>query len=253
MSDLTVIAGTSWANYRAVNRGWVLLTGVFPRALVQVAFYLLLAQTLPVHPSAAVSLMSGSAFVATRSTVVNATSILMIDVSHGTLDGTRLGRRGLPTVALVRSWIWVAEGAATAACAFLLLGLCALGPRQLSSHLPALGVIALVSVTSVPLGLIVAALGLLRRIETLISNLVTYLLLLASGALTAAPAAWLARVGAFLPLTNGVRGLWNSADGSFPWAAAGREALTGAVWLVVAILVVRLVERHLRRTGESAS
>jgi ABC-2 type transport system permease protein len=248
MSDLVVVARVAWANYRVTATAWAVVTVLLPRAVLQVAFLTMLGQHITGHENGAYALLASSAYVATRSTIINLLNVVTVDLTHGTLDGTRLGRRHLATVLITRSWVWVVEGATSATTAFATVGLLLLGPSELAKYLDGVVLVAVAAATTVPIGLLTATFALRCRAEALVSNVAAYALLLLCGAMARPTGVW-AEIADTLPLTNLITALHGVVDGRWDWLLLGREAVADATWLLIAIFAIQHVARRLRKTG----
>jgi ABC-2 type transport system permease protein len=104
------------------------------------------------------------------------------------------------------------------------------------------------------LGVVVGSIGLRGRNVSVIADLLTGLLLLATGANVPIPRLpeWGQHVSSLLPLTHGIEAARQIVGGSSISAAAHPlilELLTGAVYLVAGIALLRLLEHEGRRAS----
>lgn len=132
-------------------------------------------------------------------------------------------------------------------------GVLLLDVRLAPGSLPALTVVALITVAScTALGMVLGSLALWTRDVLFVSNLAYFLMLLLCGVnvpLERLPG-WVQALGAGLPLTHGLAAARAVAAGSTLAEVAGlgaREALTGAAWAAAALLLLRLFESEGRR------
>ncbi|WP_433444972.1 ABC transporter permease [Nonomuraea sp. CA-141351] len=245
---LRTIAILSWRQYRAVYPLRVVLASSLPRAILQTLFVAYLGLIAAGPAGRDFALVGGAMQVVTIATVIKAADILVEDRLFGTLYRTRLAWIPLPVVAATRWWVFTAEGvlgglvAATAAC--LLFDL----PALMADIWAAIGLVLLVALSTSALGMAVAAVAMTQRVDSFITNLVSYLLLALTGAvapLERLPDA-LEALAHGLPMTNGLLAIRGALSGG-PWLGhTAAEAAVGLGWLAVATAVLTLQARRAR-------
>ncbi|WBO69638.1 ABC transporter permease [Streptomyces camelliae] len=113
--------------------------------------------------------------------------------------------------------------------------------------LPQLAAAVLVTALSCSaFGLIIGAVGLRTREATLVSNMVLYTMLLLCGVNVpvAALPGWLAVIGTAMPMTQGIEAARRALSGDGGVAALlGWELLKAAVFVLVGLLMLRVLER----------
>jgi ABC-2 type transport system permease protein len=135
----------------------------------------------------------------------------------------------------------------------LTAGAIALGVAIPAAAIPGLAAaIAITSFSCTGLGLVNAALGLRWRETAVLTNVFVYFLLLVTGVnvpLDLLPD-WLATMAQGLPVTHGVEAAREAVGGATVAEISGllaAEALIGAVYTVVGLVLLRLFEREARR------
>jgi ABC-2 type transport system permease protein len=135
----------------------------------------------------------------------------------------------------------------------LTAGAIALGVAIPAAAIPGLAAaIAITSFSCTGLGLVNAALGLRWRETAVLTNVFVYFLLLVTGVnvpLDLLPD-WLATMAQGLPVTHGVEAAREAVGGASVAEVSGllaAEALIGAVYTVVGLVLLRLFEREARR------
>lgn len=248
VAALRTVAALSWREYRAVYPLRVVVASSLPRAILQTLFVAYVGLIAAGPGGRDFALVGGAMQVVTIATVIKAADILVEERIFGTLHRMRLAWLPLPVVAATRWWVFTAEGvlggmvAATAAC--LLFD----RPALMTGMWAATGLVVLVALSTSALGLAVAAFAMTRRVDSFITNLVSYLLLALTGAvapLDRLPDALEAPARA-LPMTNGLLAIRGALAGG-PWLGhAAAEAAAGLGWLAVATALLTLQARRAR-------
>ena len=228
----------------------IYLSTTVPRALLQVGFLTYLGYYAGGSAGRSFAFVGACVHVTLVGTVVRGPDALLDDRLQGTLHRLELGIVSVSAVALARWWVFIAEGVAEALLAAAVVGpLVGEGGTALKL-LVAAPLVLLVAITTTGLGLAVAALSLTRRADVLLTNLASYVAVVACGVV--APVSALGPLdGAahLLPLTNGLLAVRDVAAGK-PWLAdAGWEAAVGGTWLALAVTLLERQLRRIRRTG----
>lgn len=119
-----------------------------------------------------------------------------------------------------------------------------------------MALIAVVAVASHSLALFITGLSMkFLQFGTLLNGMVFLPMLAVCGAVVPVGVwpRWVQQLSVFLPLTHGLAGVREIFDGAPPGillAAAGRELMVGAGWLILAVLAFRLFIERARRTGQ---
>lgn len=232
-------------------RTWML--GWFMRMLAQVLFFLTIGDLL--GPGQARYLLIGNGVLMVTLHGLNATASTTWELENGTLGLLVASPSSPSTVLAGRSLFWLPDGLACGVGAVLLLSPVA-GLRLTPGAVLALIVVmAVTALSSYCLGLFLGSLVLTAGdLRNVVSNgMLTVMMALCGPEF---PPASLGRffghVGAFLPLTHGlraVRGIFG-ADGAGQIAGlTAQEALVGSCWLAVALTVLHLRARRSRHEG----
>ncbi|MEV0391391.1 ABC transporter permease, partial [Nonomuraea sp. NPDC050643] len=206
LAALRTVAVLSWREYRAVYPLRVLLAGSLPRSILQAVFVAYVGLVAAGPAGRDFALVGGVLQVITIATVIRGGDILLGDRVFGTLYRMRLARLPLPLVAAVRWWAFVVEGVAGALVAATAAGLLFDRPALMAGMWAASGLVLLVALSTSALGMTVAAVSMTHRTDSFIANVVSYLLLAATGAvapLGRLPDA-LEAAAHLLPMTNGL-------------------------------------------------
>lgn len=184
-------------------------------------------------------------------TVIRAPDVVIDERIMGTLHRLRLGVLPLPSVVAARWLVYVLSGFVDALVAIIAVGLLVGEPGLVPDLLAAAPLFLLLAVTTSGLGLLVAAISLTHRIDVVLTNLASYLLLVFSGVV--APISVFGDVGEMvvrlLPLTNGLLAIRAFVEGE-PWLAdAALEVAVGAAWAAVAVGVMLVQARRARALG----
>jgi ABC-type uncharacterized transport system permease subunit len=248
LTALRTIAVLSWRDYRVAYPLQILLGSSLPRAVLQVVFVAYVGQFAGGAGGRDFALVGASMQVITIATVVKGGDMLVEDRQFGTLYRLRLSTIALPVVALVKWWVFVAEGTLGGLVAVTAAGVLFGRTGLLVGFWGAAGLVLLVALSTSALGMATAAAAMTQRAEVFLVNLVSYLLLVVTGAV--APLDRLPEVVAtlarWLPITNGLLGLRHALAGRSWWSDAAAEAAVGACWLGVAALLLTLQDRRAR-------
>jgi len=168
----------------------------------------------------------------------------------GTPYRLRLGVIPLPAVVATRWWVYVCEGLADAIAAILLAGLLVNELALVPELLAALPLLLLIAVTTSSIGLLVGAISLTQRVDTLLTNIACSVMVFCG---VVAPISALGDVGEFLvcliPLTNGLLAIRAFVDNE-PWLTdAALELAVGTAWTAIAIAVLQLPAHRARARG----
>jgi ABC-2 type transport system permease protein len=232
-------------------RTWLL--GWFTRMIAQVLFFLTIGNLL--GPGQARYLLIGNAVLMVTLHGLNATGSTTWELENGTL-GLLVASPSSPSTVLVgRSLFWLPDGLACGLGAILILAPVAHLPLTAGSVLAVSGVMVVTALSCYCLGLFLGSLVLTAHdLRNVVSN----------GTLTAmmalcgpefAPSSLgpvFGRVGAFLPLTHGLRAVRGEFAGMGAGQVAGltgQEAFIGCCWLAAALVVLELRARSSRHEG----
>jgi ABC-2 type transporter len=248
MGRYAEIARTGFLLYRAENPLAIEVTTRVPRVLLQGVFFVLLGRMLGGTPGAMFSFTGTVAFTACGSCIVELCDVPMEDHWSGSYYRLQAGVTAPAAIYLLRSLPYIGTGMVSA---LLVLGidgpLLGLG-RGAVGLLPALPLFLLSAVTSAMFGLAVAALAIGGSNDVLFGNLAAYVVLAATGIVAPVRAGlhWLTYLGDVLPLSHGLEAVRASMAGR-PWTGeAAREAVVGAAWLAVALLLIHRQDRAAR-------
>lgn len=248
---LVLAALLSWRDFRAVYPPRIYLLTTLPRAILQVAFFALVGELAAGEAGRQFALVGASAHVMVLAAVVRGPDVLVDERTMGTLHRIRLGVLPLPAVAAARWWVYTASAVVDALVALVVVGL-AFGETELVLEvLSIVPLLVLVAVTTSALGLAAAAASLTKRVDFVLTNLVSYLTLVLCGAVAPItvfpePVETLARC---IPLTNGLLAI-RAVIADEPWLAlAGLEVAVGAAWAVLAVALLHVQARRGRARG----
>ena len=246
-----VAARLALRDYLALYPPRVLLASTLPRAVLQAAFLAYLGYYAGGEEGRRFALVGGCAQVIVLATIVRGPDVLLDDRWQGTLPRLHLAVVPLPLVVVARWWVFVVEGTVDALAAVLLVAPLVGEADMLPRLLLATPLFLLIAATTSAFGIFVAAFALTQRADVLITNLVSYLTIVACGVV--APISHFGHVGSdvvrALPLTNGLQAIRGVVDGR-AWAEdAALEAIVGAAWLAVGVVLLRWQARRARRLG----
>jgi hypothetical protein len=249
MSELArwrLIAAIAARDYRALVTWWMIASSTVPRAVLQAGFFTALGVTVA-GTSRGVAFTGAIAFVITLSTVTRLPQVLAVDAIFDTVDALRAGRLPVFGIALIRSWVWLVEGVGCALAVVLVLGPAIVGWSGTLRLLALSPVLAVVAAATAGIGLTIAAVTLVRRFDTLLGNVATYLLLAVSGVIAPDEGP----IGRLLPLSHGIVALRLGLRGQ-PWTGAATAALgAGLPWLAVAAFLMWYLRRRLAVSGDA--
>jgi ABC-type multidrug transport system permease subunit len=244
---------TGWREYLSDNPAWITAVTFLPRAVLQTIFFVLLCGFVGGGQLRAYAFAGAVALTLTLGTVVSIAEVPANDKWSGTFWRIRLGVLSPFTVFVLRSLPYPLVGFATAVTTYVLVapvfGFALVGPVVL----PELVCLALLALTTAAVGLAGAAFAIGRRANVLVGNLIAYLMIVSSGALTPpGRIPWMDPVGAVLPMRHGLAAMraWQAHK---PFAAdLAAEALVGAGWLAVAAVGVRIQAYRARSSGHDS-
>lgn len=248
---LRVTAVLSWRDYRVQYPIKILLLSVFPRAILQVAFFAYLGYIAAGRDGRTFAFVGAAAQVAALATVVKGPDVLLDERVLGTLYRHRLGVVPLPATVAARWWIYTLEGICTTLVTIALLAAPFGGIELLLRLLAATPLFVLVSLSLTAFGLSVGSFALTQRADVLLTNLASYALLVLCGVV--APLAAFGHEGSIavrtLPLTNGLLAIRDVVAGR-PWVESGLlELAVGASWMLVAATALTWQAHRGRVTG----
>lgn len=238
-------------DYLALYPPRVLLASTVPRAVLQAAFLAYLGYYAGGEEGRRFALVGGCAQVIVLATIVRGPDVVLDDRWQGTLPRLHLAVVPLPAIVVTRWWVFVVEGALDALVAALLVAPLVGEADMVPRLLLAAPLFLLIAATTSAFGIAVAAFALTQRADVLITNLVSYLTIVACGVV--APISRFGHVGAdvvrALPLTNGLMGIRAVVAGRAWGGDAALEAGVGAAWLVIGIALLQWQARRARRLG----
>jgi ABC-2 type transport system permease protein len=232
-------------------RTWIL--GWFMRMLAQVLFFLTIGNLL--GPGQARYLLIGNAVLMVTLHGLNATASTTWELENGTL-GLLVASPSSPTAVLAgRSLFWLPDGLACGLGAILILSPVA-GLRLTAGTVLAISALMVVTaLSSYCLGLFLGSLVLTASdLRNVVSNgtLTLSMALCGPEFPSSSLGPVLGHVGAFLPLTHGlraVRDVFAGASTGHVAALGAQEAAVGCAWLAAAIAVLGLRARRSRHEG----
>jgi ABC-2 type transporter len=261
LSDTTVPTEIGWRVWRAavtggreflaINPPRVLALSVLPRAALQLVFFALLGQHIGGAALRAHHIVGMLSLSLTALTIVMVSEVPVADKESDTFWRIRTGVLPPWLALLARAWPYPATG--LGCVVVLAVGVVVVpvpegpGPELLWT----LPCFALMAVTTTAIGLAGAVLALGRRMDILVGNVLSYLLLLCSGAvLPAGSITLLDRLGAVLPLRHGLAAVRSGLSGGPVAGELLAEAAVGAAWLVVAVVAVAVIVARAHRAGD---
>lgn len=251
LAAVAFAARLSWRDFLAVYPPRVYALAVLPRAVLQAAFFAFLGYYAAGPEGREFAFVGACAHVLVLETIVRGPDVLIDERVMGTLHRVRLGTVPLPAIVAARWWVFVCVGVLDALVAAVLVGLLVGEAGLVPELLTAAPLFLLVAVTTSGLGLLVAAITLTQRVDVLLTNVVSYGMLVACGVV--APISAFGDVGELaaraLPLTNGLLAIraWIAGE---PWLSdALLELAVGAAWAAAAVVVLQLQSQRARRLG----
>lgn len=244
------VARLGWREYLAANPPRLLLSATAPRFVLQTLFFTVLGNVIAGPGQRGFAFIGGLVIALAGTNMVNVSNVPVTDRQYATFWRIRAGRLSPPVVFLARSAPYLVAGfalvAADAAVVGPLTGLGALTLRLL----PLGWAFALMSMTTTVAGLAAASLSIGRHADILVTNLLAYLVILASGGfLPPGRVAWIDDLGMVLPVTHGLAAVRAALAGR-PWGGQiVSELAVGLCWAALAALTVSWQARRARRLG----
>lgn len=247
---LSLTARLSLVDYASVYSPAVLASSVAPRIVLQVLFFSLLGGYIAGPEGATFAFVGATAHVVTLGTVVKSPDVLVDEKSYGTLYRLRLSRLPLLAILVTRQWVYAVEALA-AVCLSILVAGALLERWHLSTQLlPMLALYGLVVLSCSAFGLATAVAAVGRRADTLLSNAMSLLLLVATGVVVPVESlGTLAAVSPVLPITHGLAAIRQSLEGDPYGRLAMLEVAVAAGWYLVAAAGLRVQSWRARRSG----
>ncbi|MBO4205388.1 ABC transporter permease [Micromonospora echinofusca] len=239
-----------WREFHAVNPPSVVVGSILPRMLLQILFFTLLGGVLAGTRHQEYAFVGGLVLGLAMTVILYVSQVPVADKESGTFWRLRTGHLTPMVVFTARALPYPVVGFAvllvSAAVVAPLAGLGGLAVRLL----PVAGIYLLVAFTAMAAGLAAAAFAVGRRAETLVSNLMGYVVLLCSGAfLPPGRIPALDAIGTVVPGRHGLAAIHAHLRGD-PWVSGVvAEAVVGVAWLGAATLVVAVQIRRARRHG----
>lgn len=232
-------------------RTWLL--GWFMRMLAQVLFFLTIGNLL--GPGQARYLLIGNGVLMVTLHGLNATASTTWELENGTLGLLVASPSSPSTVLAGRSLFWLPDGLACGVGAILLLAPVAGMHLTPGDVFAVIAVMAVTALSSYCLGLFLGSLVLTAGdLRNVVSNGTLTVMMALCGPefppSTLGP--FFGHVGAFLPLTHGlraVRGIFGADSAGQIVALTAQEAAIGACWLAAALTVLQLRARRSRHEG----
>lgn len=243
-------ARMGWLEYRALRTPLRLIAATLPRGVLQILFFTTLAGVLagPGHREYA---FAGALVLALSSTNVNGVvAVPVLDKQYATFSRVRTGTLSPTITQIARALPYPAMGwvllIAQAAIAAPVLGMTDFALRLL----PWVWVYALIALTLSVLGLAGATMTVGRRADVLAPNVLTYLVMLCSGAFVPPGRVWwVDAIGQVLPARHGLDAIRAGMNGR-PWLAdLGLEVVAGIGFTVLAMLAILIQARRASRLG----
>lgn len=225
---------------------WV--TGV--RGVMQAVFFVLLGRSLVTGAEGTAALIGAVTILMTGPNVIGVANVPIADKDFGTAWRLRRTVQPLPLILAARALPYPAMACLLIIPQTLVAGVVLGVPERLIGLVPLLPLFALMAFTTAVLGLTSATLSVAKRADVLAPNLVSYAILLSSGAVVPSGRfPWLDLVGTFLPARNALLAI-NARMAGQPWVTdALSEVAVGALWAGVGVLGVALQSVRARRTG----
>lgn len=252
-ADLRLRLGVACAmggrEYGAVYSRRVLLSSVLPRAVLQVLFLALLGRVGWGEAGERFAFVGAVGYVVVTATVVRLPDVLVLDKDEGTFFRLRTGVLPPVVVALCRSWVYLAEAAASVAVSLAIAGpVLGLG-RLALDLLPLLPLFAVGALSCLAFGLAGATLAVGRRADVLVGNALAYLLLVCAAVVAPVRVGWIDALGQLLPLRHVLAAVRGALDGGAVAGPVLAEVAVGTAWLAVAVLAMTVQDRRSRRWG----
>lgn len=255
------LARPLWQTYEAVRLGWrqfwteypipVLLTALVPRGVMQIVFFTELGGVLAGAQQRQHAYIGALVLTLTGTNVANVVDVPFADKQNAIFWRIRGGRTSPVLTLLGRSSLYPLMGmlllVAQAAIAAPIVGMTGVGVRLI----PWLWIYAVIACSFAAAGLGAGALTIARRADVLAPNVLSYLVILCSGAVVPpGRLPWVDTAGAFLPGRHGLAAL-NAALGGRPWAAqAALESAVVLAWVMFAVAAIRFQAHRARKHGQ---
>jgi ABC-2 type transport system permease protein len=227
------------------------LLSMVPRAVLQVTFLGYLGYYAAGDAGREFAFVGACVQIMVLETIVRGPDVMVQERVLGTLHRLRLGAFSLPAIMSARWWIYVCAGVGDAIVAIFLAGLL-LGELDLAPELlAALPLFVLIAITTSTIGLVVGAISLTQRVDTLMANAGAYALMVFGGVV--APISAFGDTGEliarFLPLTNGLLAIRATLDDESWLGYAALELGVGAVWAALAFALIGIQAQRARARG----
>ncbi|GAA1938368.1 ABC transporter permease [Kitasatospora viridis] len=241
-------ARLSFTEHLAANPWRITVTALWPRALLQCLFWVLIGRVS--GAGARFAFPGALALIITLSTVIGVSDVPMLDRRSGTYYRVRMARVSIAGLYAARCAPWIADAVVTFLLCVALVGPAAGVGSMSLDLLRCLPVYLVMILSSTAAGLAVASLGTRFNSNVLLGNSLAYLMLAAGSLIVSAGRVpFLRWVGDVLPMTHGVAAVRAFADGR-PWAGQlGWELLVGLGWAAAAALSYTVQAARVRRTG----
>jgi ABC-2 type transport system permease protein len=244
-------AQLSWRDFLAHFPPKAYLLSMIPRAVLQVTFLGYLGYYAAGDEGREFAFVGACTQIMVLETVVRGPDVVVQERVLGTLHRLRLGVYPLPAIMCARWWIYICAGVGDAIVAIFLAGLL-VGELELAPELlAALPLFLLVAITTSTIGLVVGAVSLTQRVDTLLANGGAYALMVFGGVV--APISAFGETGEViarcLPLTNGLLAIRAAVAGESWLRDAALELGVGALWAVVAVALIQIQAHRARARG----
>lgn len=239
-----------WYEFLAANPPMLIISATGPRVLLQTMFYTLLGDAVADPGQRAFAFVGALVIALAGTNAVYVSNIPVADSEYATFWRIRSGRSGPAPVLLLRSAPYPLMGLGLTVAAGAIVGPL-VGESALTVRLlPWLPILALIALTSTVAGLAAAALAIGRHADVLVSNLLSYLIVLCSGGfLPPGRLSWVDDIGRFLPATHGLAAI-RAGLAHRPWTGElVLEVSVGLGWTALAILTIAAQDLKARKTG----
>jgi ABC-2 type transport system permease protein len=238
-----------WRGYLADNPPRVIFWTMGFRGVMQALFLILLGGLIGGFGRRD-AFVGAMAILATGPNVIGVANVPIMDKSNATFWRLRravmhpaliLFARAVPYPA-VATLILIPQAAVTA----VILGI----PGSWLQFLPYLPILMLMACNASIMGLAAATLSVAKRPDVLAPNLVSYLILLGSGAvIPPGRVAWIDAIGPWLPAWHGLAAVRHALAGQ-PWLGdVTGEILVGLLWAALGVVGMHAQNRRARRLG----
>lgn len=234
----------------AVNPPEVLIGSALVRMALQILFLTALGSVVAGAQQAERAFIGAIVLATAMTNILYVSEVPISEKESATFWRLRMARFAPWLILCVRSWGYVVAGFVLAMMAAAIMAPL-IGMSGLAIQLmPLAPILFAVSVTSTAAGLAAAAFAVGRRVETLASNLLAYLVMLTSGAfLPVGQLPLLDALGTCMPGRNGLLVIHAELRGD-PWASDFfRELCVGAGWVAVFVLLMTIQCKRAHRGG----